>query len=151
LTRFSTDALGGRIRREQFGVLGFQGLEPAHERVIFGVGDLRSVEDVILVFVVADLFGKLLDLDRGIFHWPLIYNLTRNPEPYHYNLQEHRTDLQPPSGQDHTKRRRTDPACGGNSPTGRAQPDGSPDYGAEPRGRDGARAYRRRGGPDRGA
>jgi hypothetical protein len=30
------------------------------------------------VFVVAELFRELLDLDRRIFHWPLIYNLTRN-------------------------------------------------------------------------
>ena len=36
------------------------------------------VQDVILVFVVTEFFAELLDLDRGIFHWPLIYNLTRN-------------------------------------------------------------------------
>ena len=80
LARFSAHALGGRIRREQLGVLGFQGLEPAHERVVFGVGDLRSVEDVVLMFVAAELFAELLDLARGIFHGPLIYNLTRKRE-----------------------------------------------------------------------
>jgi hypothetical protein len=68
LARFAADALGGRIGGDQFGVLGFEGLEPAHERVVFGVGNLGSVQDVILVFVVAELFRELLDLDRGIFH-----------------------------------------------------------------------------------
>ena len=68
----------GESGGEQFRMLGFQGLQPAQERVVFGVGDLRSVQDVILVFVVAEFFAELLDLDRRIFHWPLIYNLTRN-------------------------------------------------------------------------
>ena len=77
---FAADALGGRIRSEQFGMLGFQRLELAHQRVVFGVGDLRIVEHVILMFVVAQFLAELLDLDRGIFHWPLIYNLTRNRE-----------------------------------------------------------------------
>jgi hypothetical protein len=59
-------------------MLGFQGLEPAHELVVFGVRDLRVVQDIVLVFVVAEFFAELLDLDHRIFHWPLIYNLTRN-------------------------------------------------------------------------
>src|ERR1019366_9130753 len=131
------------------GVLGFQPLEPAHQRVVFGVGDLGSVEDVVLLFVVAELFGELLDLGRGIFHWPLIYNLTRDRSPYHYNLQEYRTHLQPPGGQGHTELRRTDPACGVNSQTARAQRHGGADHGAEHGGGAGARARERRGGPDR--
>ena len=49
-------------------------------RVVFGVGDLGRVENVILVLVMAQFFAELLDLERGIFHWPLIYNLTRNRE-----------------------------------------------------------------------
>src|ERR1019366_5596741 len=85
LARFSADALRGRIGGEQFGVFGFQGLEPAHELVILVVGNLRSVEDVVQVFVVPEHLAKLLDLDRGIFHWPLNYNLTRNTE--HIPLQ----------------------------------------------------------------
>ncbi len=32
------------------------------------------------MLVVAQLLAELLDLERGIFHWPLIYNLTRNRE-----------------------------------------------------------------------
>src|ERR1035438_5503054 len=150
LARLSTDALGGGVRREQLGMLGLQRLEPAHQLVVFGVGDLGSVEDVVLLLVVAQLFGELLDLARGIFHWPLIYNLTRDRSPYHYNLQEYRTHLQPPGGQGHTERRRTDPACGGNSQTARAQRHGGADHGAEYGGRAGARACQRRGGPDRG-
>ena len=59
--RFAADALGGRIGREQFGVLRFQRLELAHERVVFGVGDLGLVENVVQVFVVAQLFAELLD------------------------------------------------------------------------------------------
>src|ERR1035438_7837022 len=131
-------------------MLGFQRLEPAHQRVVFGVGNQRSVEDVVLLFVAAEFFSELLDLYRRIFHWPLIYNLTRDRSPYHYNLQEYRTHLQPPGGQGHTERRRTDPACGGNSQTARAQGHGGADYGTEHGGRAGARARERRGGPDRG-
>ena len=56
----------------------FQFLQPAHQRVVFGVGDFGLVQDVIPVFVVAKLFAKLFGFLREIFHRPLNYNLTRN-------------------------------------------------------------------------
>ena len=64
----------------QLRVLRFQLLEPPHERVVFGVGDFRLVENVVQVLVAAKLFPELLDFARGIFHRALNYNLTRNPE-----------------------------------------------------------------------
>ena len=42
-------------------MLGLQGLQLAHQRVVFGVGDLRMVENVILVFVMAKFLAELLD------------------------------------------------------------------------------------------
>ena len=41
----------------------FQGLQFPHQRVIFGVGYFRRIENVILVFVMADAFPEL----RGAF------------------------------------------------------------------------------------
>ena len=49
-------------------------------RVVFGVGDLRLVQHVVQVLVVAEFFAQFLDFTRGIFHWPLNYNLTRKRE-----------------------------------------------------------------------
>ena len=49
-------------------MLGLQGLQLTQQRVIFGIGNLWIVEDVILMFVVAQFLAELLDLDRGIFH-----------------------------------------------------------------------------------
>ena len=40
--RRGADALGGRIGREQFGMLGFERLEPAHQGVVLGVGHSGS-------------------------------------------------------------------------------------------------------------
>ena len=54
--------------------------KPAHQRVVFGVGDFGLVENVVEMLVAAKLFAELLDFARGIFHRPLNYNLTRNSE-----------------------------------------------------------------------
>jgi hypothetical protein len=43
-------------------VLGLELLEPPHELVELGVGDLRLIQDVIKVFVALDLFAELVDL-----------------------------------------------------------------------------------------
>jgi hypothetical protein len=63
LGRLAADALGGRVGREQLGVRGLDALELVHQRVVLGVGDLRRVEDVVEVLVVAEFgaqfFGAL--------------------------------------------------------------------------------------------
>jgi hypothetical protein len=51
-----------------------------NQRVVFRVRDLKTVQNVIQMFVPAQLFAKVFDLDRGIFHGPLNYNLTSNME-----------------------------------------------------------------------
>ena len=54
----------------------FEFLQAPHQRVVFGVGDLRLIENVVEVFVTAKLFAEPFDFARGIFHAHLIYNLT---------------------------------------------------------------------------
>ena len=57
----ATDDLGGRVGRDQFGELGLERLELAHERVPLGVGDLGLVELVVALVVVADGGAQLVD------------------------------------------------------------------------------------------
>ena len=80
LARLAAHAFGGRIGRRQLRVPRFQVPELAHERVVFGVGDLGLVEHIVQTLVAAELVAELFDFARGIFHGLLIYNLTRNPE-----------------------------------------------------------------------
>jgi hypothetical protein len=63
-------ALGGRVGSDQIGPLLFERLELTYQCVIFGVGDLRLIEDVIAVSVVRDRRAKLLgSSDRiGVGH-----------------------------------------------------------------------------------
>jgi hypothetical protein len=42
-------------------VLRLEPLELAHQRVELGVGDLRIAQDVVALFVVADLTAELVD------------------------------------------------------------------------------------------
>ena len=42
-------------------MVGFQGAELAHERVVVGVADLRGVERVVALVVVGDLGPQRLD------------------------------------------------------------------------------------------
>ena len=48
------DALRGRVRRDELGMLGLQRDEFAPQRVVLRVADLRVVEHVIAVRVVVD-------------------------------------------------------------------------------------------------
>ena len=61
--RRGTDPLGRRIRRLQVRVGGFEGLKLGEESIVFGVRDLRIVEDVIADIMAGDLraqpFGAL--------------------------------------------------------------------------------------------
>ncbi len=78
--RLTAHAKGGGVRRNQFGMLGFESLEAVHQLVVFGVRNLGLVQDVVKMFVAAQVGLQLFDLARGIFHWALIYNLTRKRE-----------------------------------------------------------------------
>src|SRR4051812_3638214 len=55
----SGDALGGRIRRDEIRVLGFDPFELVQEAIELLVGDLRGVVDVVAFLVVADLIAQL--------------------------------------------------------------------------------------------
>ena len=67
LARLAADALGGRIRAYQRWVLGFEVLQLLHQLVEFGIADFGIVENVIEIFVVADLFAKGFDLFFDVF------------------------------------------------------------------------------------
>src|SRR5215211_4469828 len=58
--RLAAHALGGRVRRAQLGMLGLDVAQLVEERVVFRVGDLRLVEDVVAVAVVLELPAQLL-------------------------------------------------------------------------------------------
>jgi len=62
LARLAADTLGGRIGCYKLRVGGFQLLQPAHQPVIFGVGDFRPVEHVIQMLVVMQLFAQIFYL-----------------------------------------------------------------------------------------
>src|SRR5690606_8676793 len=57
--RRGADPLGGRLRRDQFGMVGLELDELAHERVVLGVGDGRRILDVIAHIVLFDLGAQL--------------------------------------------------------------------------------------------
>jgi hypothetical protein len=67
LTRFAAHSLRGRIGRDQAGMLGFQFLELVHQHIKLSVRDLGIVEDVIAVFVMADLVAERLDFLFEVF------------------------------------------------------------------------------------
>ena len=53
------DTLGGRVRRDEVGVLLLERLQLVEEPVVIGVRDLRVVEDVVAVEMVLDLLAQL--------------------------------------------------------------------------------------------
>ena len=68
LARLAAHALGGRIRRDQLRMRGFQLLELAHHRVVFRVGDFGRVQHVVQVFVMAQLLAKSFDFSDDWSH-----------------------------------------------------------------------------------
>src|SRR6266446_3911662 len=69
LARLAAYALSGGVGRDQFRMLGFKLLEFVDQFVEFGVADLRIVENVIAVFVVADLVAQGFDLSLYCCRW----------------------------------------------------------------------------------
>jgi hypothetical protein len=59
LDRPAGHALRGRVGRDEIGMLGLEPLELVQQRVELGVRDLGGVQDVVALFVVADLLPKL--------------------------------------------------------------------------------------------
>ena len=59
--RFSADALGGRIGRDQLGMLASSCLQPPHHHVVFGVADFGLVQHVIQMFVMAQRVAQFFD------------------------------------------------------------------------------------------
>lgn len=57
----SSDALRGRAGGGKVGILGFDGLEAVHETIELGVGNLRRVENVVEVLVLANLLAEFFD------------------------------------------------------------------------------------------
>ena len=49
-------------------MLRFQLLKPPNQDVIFGVGDFRSVQNVVKMFVAPQLLAQLFHFPRRIFH-----------------------------------------------------------------------------------
>ena len=56
--RLCADALRRRIRAEELGIARLEFLQLAKKTVVFGVGDERLVERVVLVVVPLDLFAQ---------------------------------------------------------------------------------------------
>src|SRR5215470_13686796 len=90
--RLAADALGGRIGRNQLGVLLFQSFQLVHQLVKFGVGDFGSVEHVVEVLVVADLFAEGVDLfvERG--HYGEIIVWAQRPQVRYSSIAVRATD-----------------------------------------------------------
>ena len=81
--RLAAHPLRRRVRRDQVGVLGLEPGQLPVQRVVLGVGELRSVEDVVEVLVPADLPAQLLQAALDVSHQTriLLTSATRRPCP----------------------------------------------------------------------
>ncbi len=59
LARLAAHALRRRIRGRQFRMRGFERLQFAHHRVVFGVGDFRRIEHIVQMLVAAQFFAQM--------------------------------------------------------------------------------------------
>ncbi len=75
----SADALGGGVRGDERRVGVFEGLEFAHEGVVFGIRKLGLIEDVIEVLVVADLVDKLFNFAHEGHPIGYLWSCLRSP------------------------------------------------------------------------
>ena len=57
----ASHALGGRIGRQLFGMLCFEGLQFAEQLVVFRVGDGRRIQHIVAMVVALDLLAQLVD------------------------------------------------------------------------------------------
>ena len=56
----TADTLGGRVGRHPFRVRCFDGLQLAHQQVVFPIANQRIVEHIVAIVVMANLFGQAL-------------------------------------------------------------------------------------------
>ena len=61
-----THTLRGRIGRGELGMLALDRFEPAHQLVVFGVGNFGIVVDVVAIVGAVDLVAQLFSLRRGL-------------------------------------------------------------------------------------
>ena len=59
--RRRSNALRGRFRRHQLGIIAFQSLQFPHQTIVFGIRQLRIIEYVIPVVVVVDQRTELFE------------------------------------------------------------------------------------------
>ena len=77
--RSAPDASGGRIGRDQLWIGRFELFQPIHQPVVSGVGELRLIQNVVSIVVVANLVAELLDFlfrRNGLGHGTLERTLT---------------------------------------------------------------------------
>ncbi len=72
--RLTAHALAGGIRGDELRMLSFETLQPAHQRVVFGVGNFWLVEHVVQVLVVAQLIAQVFDFLACVRGRHLYYN-----------------------------------------------------------------------------
>src|SRR5262245_21082966 len=58
----SGNALRGAVRRDEFGMLRFQPAQLLHQRIVFAIGDLRTLLQIVEIIVPTNLVTQLLDL-----------------------------------------------------------------------------------------
>jgi hypothetical protein len=64
--RAAADALGWRVECNEIRVIALERLELFQQRIELGVGDLRRLMNVILIFVMPDQFAQFDDAGGGI-------------------------------------------------------------------------------------
>jgi hypothetical protein len=57
----TTDPLGRRVRRDEKWILFLEAHQFTQQGVVLGVGDLRLIQNVIAIAVIAELLAQLLD------------------------------------------------------------------------------------------
>ena len=68
LARLAPNTLGGRVGRDELGILCLEFLQLPHQLIKFLVADRGLIENVIQVFVMTDFFAEGFDLLFGVFN-----------------------------------------------------------------------------------
>jgi len=64
--RLAAHAPGRRVRRDNLRMQFFEVLQAPHQLVVFGVADLGTVQNVVLVFVVTNRGAQLFSLTANV-------------------------------------------------------------------------------------
>lgn len=75
IQRLATHAAGGRIGAEQFGVGRFQGLQALEQAVVFGIGNQRFVQHVVVVGMPVELACQAIYFDSCLRFYILLRRL----------------------------------------------------------------------------